>query len=514
MKQFNSIKSSLGRWFAAPWYPFAFSLYPGLALLSTNLGQVDASAGVRVLLASLAFGAILYLLFGLILRQAHRAALLATLWMALFFSYGHVYNLIKEKYPDFNSTPWLLSAWGVLALVFIWWITRPKLDFSAAALSLNVVTLGLVLMSGGQVLFGSTPASSHKAAAEFAPIQDLTPPEGQPLPDVYYFILDSYGRDDLLKSAYGYDNSAFIKGLNERGFYVAECSQSNYVRTEISLGSSLNMQYLQDLDSKFTPDSEGRGRLWDSLKHSAARYDFESLGYKTVDFATGFAWNELRDADYFYSPPPLSSGLSEFEGLFLRTTLARYAEELGWVDSDAVMGQGFRDRFNNVFDSLDDLAGNPEPTFAYIHLISPHPPFVFGPDGEPTSPPDFWNDQRMYPADLYAKGYQNQLTHLNAKMLEGIDTILKNSDTPPIIVIQGDHGPWLQPKNKRMWILNAYYLPGHNDKLYSTITPVNTFRLILDTYFGGDYPLLKDVSYFSPVPKLYQFSEIPNTCEK
>ena len=99
-------------------------------------------------------------------------------------------------------------------------------------------------------------------------------------------------------------------------------------------------------------------------------------------------------------------------------------------------------------------------------------------------------------------------------MLEAIDTILANSDTPPIIVIQGDHGPWLQPKAKRMQILNAYYLPGHNDELYPTITPVNTFRLVFTDYFGGDYPLLDDISYFSPVPKLYEFSEIPNDCEK
>ena len=514
MNRLKSIQSTLGRWFAAPWYPLAFSLYPGLALLSVNVGQIEAVAGLRVLLGSLAFGLILFALFSLTLRQVHRAAFLATLWMALFFYYGHVYNLLKEKFPDFNSTPWLLTLWGVLMILSVVWATRPKLKIANLAVSLNVVTLGLVGMSGGQVLFGSTAGNGHRAAAEFAPVQALNPPEGQALPDVYYFILDSYSRADLLQSAYGYDNSAFLSALEERGFYVAECSQSNYVRTEVSLASSLNMQYLQDLDSKFTPESEARGRLWDSLKHSAVRYNFESLGYQTANFATGFAWNELRDADLFYSPPPLSSGLSEFEGLFLRTTLARYAEDLGWVDSDAVMGQGFRDRFNNVFDSLGGLARNPAPTFAYIHLISPHPPFVFGPDGQPTVPSDFWNDQRMYPPDLYARGYQNQLTHLNAKMLEAVDVILKNSDTPPIIVIQGDHGPWLQPKNKRMWILNAYYLPGHNDKLYAAITPVNTFRLIFDAYFGSDYPLLEDVSYFSPVPKLYEFSEIPNTCEK
>ena len=514
MDKFNRFKAVVGRWFAAPWYPFAFSMYPALALLSVNTGQVEPSAGVRVLLASIAFGALVYLLFWLCLRQAHRAAFLSFLWMVLFFSYGHVYNLINGKYPDFNLTPWLLTGWAGLALAAIRWATRPKLGFASAASGLNAITLGLVILSLGQTSLGSTHGSGHQVADENAPIQELNPPASQPLPDVYYFILDSYGRADLLKTAYGYDNSGFISGLEQRGFYVAKCSQSNYVRTEISLGSSLNLLYLQDLDSNYKPENEGRSRLWDSLKHSAVRYNFESIGYKTVGFATGFAWNELRDADIFYSPPPLSSGLSEFEGLFLRSTLARYAEDLGWVDSDAVMGQGFRDRFNMVFNTLDDLARNPAPTFAYIHLISPHPPFVFGPDGQPTDPSDFLNAQRLYPSDLYAKGYQNQLTYLNQKMLEGIDAILANSKTPPIIIIQGDHGPWLQPNAKRMQILNAYYLPGHNDKLYPTITPVNTFRLIFDTYLGGDYPLLKDVSYFSPVPKLYKFSEIPNNCEK
>jgi hypothetical protein len=56
-------------------------------------------------------------------------------------------------------------------------------------------------------------------------------------------------------------------------------------------------------------------------------------------------------------------------------------------------------------------------------------------------------------------------------------------------------------------------LPGHEDSLYSTITPVNTFRLVFNKYFGGKYDMLKDVSYFSPVPKLYDFSVIPNKCE-
>jgi hypothetical protein len=419
--------------------------------------------------------------------------------------------MLIEKWEKINFTPYLLIAWLILAILFIAWVTRPRFLFRDAVLALNVVSLGLVITSLVQISSGIQKGGTHYVAAKNAPVQDLMLPQNPP--DVYYFILDSYGRDDLFKQAYGYDNSDFIKRLEERGFYVAECSQSNYVRTEISLGSSLNMMYLQDLDPAFTRDSTRRRVLWDSLKHSAARYNFESMGYKIIGFATGFAWNEMEDADVFYTADSLSAGMTEFEVLFLRTTLARYVDQLGWLDPDQIMGQNFRDRTMNVFNKVDDIARMPEPTFAYIHVISPHPPFVFGPNGEHTYPPDFWNENREYPADLYAKGYQNQLTFLNKKVLEAVDAILANSDTPPIIVFQGDHGPWLQTKENRMKIFNAYYLPGNNDKLYPTISPVNTFRLIFDTYFHGKYDMLPDISYFSPVPNLYDFSEIPNRCE-
>jgi hypothetical protein len=237
------------------------------------------------------------------------------------------------------------------------------------------------------------------------------------------------------------------------------------------------------------------------------------MGYKTVAFATGFAWSELDDADVFYTPPPFSAGMTEFETLFMQTTLALHAQDLGWVDLDQIVGQNFRDRTQLVFDSMDDIARMPEPTFAYVHVISPHPPFVFGPEGEHTNPADFWNEDREYPSGLYAQGYQNQLTFLNQKVLEAMDTLLAESKTPPIIILQGDHGPWHQPRDRRFWILNAYYLPGHQDRLFPKISPVNTFRTIFNAYFGGNYDMLPNVSYFSPVPNQYDFSEVKNNCK-
>jgi hypothetical protein len=501
----------LGKWFAIPWYPFAIGIYAVLKLLAENIGEVGLDAGVRPLLVSVLLGGLLFLILWLFLRRGHKAAFLTALWLALFFSYGHLYMSIEEKYPEANYTTWFTVGWGALFLLAIVWVALPRFTFVSAASTLNTVALALLVMVGWQLLSEVQPRSAHALALTNAPVQnDLVRPQNPP--DVYFFLLDSYGRADLLKESYGFDNSQFLNELKQRGFFVAECSQSNYVRTEISLGSSLNMQYLQKLSDKFSPDSTKRSLLWDSLKHNAVRYNFESMGYEMVTAETGFEWLNIEDSDHFLSPPPISSGMTEFEGLFLRTTLARYIQDWGWVDPDFLMGVSFRDRFNTVFNNVDDIARMPEPTFAYLHLISPHPPFVFDPNGNPTYPPDFWNEQRVYPANLYQKGYVNQVQFLNNKLLQAVDTILAESEVPPVIIIQGDHGPWLQPKDKRMWILAAMYLPGHQDKLYSTITPVNVFRLVFNSYFGGDYELLEDVSYFSPVPKLYNFSAVPNKC--
>ncbi|HSB02123.1 MAG TPA: hypothetical protein VLE49_15850, partial [Anaerolineales bacterium] len=363
MSYLRFIWNRLGKWFAIPWYPFAISAYPALKLLAANQGEVGLDAGLRPLLVSVLFGAILFLILRLFLRKGHKAAFLTALWLALFFSYGHIYIYLDEKYPDANYTTWLTVGWILLLLLTLVWAAIPRLTFVSAASTLNTVALALIVMVGWQLLSEIQPRSAHALALTKAPVQsDLVRPENPP--DVYFFLLDSYGRADLLKEAYGFDNSQFLNELEKRGFFVAKCSQSNYVRTEISLGSSLNMQYLQELSDKFSPESTKRGLLWDSLKHNAVRYNFESMGYKTVTVETGFEWLDIKDSDHFLSPPAISSGMTEFEGLFLRTTLARYIQDWGWVDPDYLMGVSFRDRFNNIFNNIDDIARMPEPTFA------------------------------------------------------------------------------------------------------------------------------------------------------
>jgi hypothetical protein len=147
-----------------------------------------------------------------------------------------------------------------------------------------------------------------------------------------------------------------------------------------------------------------------------------------------------------------------------------------------------RDRILFVLDKLESLPNIRSPKFVFAHIISPHGPFVFGPNGEPV--------QRN---PIHANGYANQLQYINQRILALIDSILEQSPISPIIILQGDHGPLLISETGRMGILNAYYFPdGRIDLLYESVSPVNTFRIILNEFFGEEFAILDDISYASP----------------
>ena len=63
---------------------------------------------------------------------------------------------------------------------------------------------------------------------------------------------------------------------------------------------------------------------------------------------------------------------------------------------------------------------------------------------------------------------------------------------------------------ERMSILNAYYFPDQEySHLYPDITPVNSFRIILDQYLGTNLGLLEDRrSYFSLMETPYDFVDV------
>jgi hypothetical protein len=225
------------------------------------------------------------------------------------------------------------------------------------------------------------------------------------------------------------------------------------------------------------------------------------MGYKTMAFASGFLWAEWRDADVFIAPP--YGPVTEFEVHLLQSTYARILDDLGIVDLDEFSAERYRTRTRLVLSSFDDLVDMPGPRFVFIHLVIPHAPYAFDENGHPAAPDK-----------LVSKyGYLDQVKFINKALLPHLETIINRSKTPPVIIVQGDHGPpWEDDHTAQLKILNAYYLPQGKEKLYPTISPVNSFRVVFNSYFDTDFPLLEDISYYSDRNQLYKFSAMFGSC--
>jgi hypothetical protein len=92
---------SLKRVLWSPWYAFFLAAYPALALLSTNITQVKDTVAIRSLVFSWLAVGLLFLIFRLIYRNAHRAARAPTRrrsWRASV-------RLVKER-PPISARVW------------------------------------------------------------------------------------------------------------------------------------------------------------------------------------------------------------------------------------------------------------------------------------------------------------------------------------------------------------------------------------------------------------------------
>jgi hypothetical protein len=369
-------------------------------------------------------------------------------------------------------------------------------------------------MSVAQILSVKAPAATRPVRTA-TPLARLSPPTGQS-PDIYYIILDGYARPDVMKALFGLDTSGFIEHLERKGFYIAGNSTANYVQTPLCLSCSLNATYLDELVKGLDNDQTA---LSDLIGKNDVLSTLRPLGYQFVTFATGFEPTEHSDADRYLSP---RARTTEFERMVIDMTPARII----WPNPHQMNPFYLaRERINYVLDHLPDVARDPRHTFTFAHVLCPHPPIVFGENGEDVSRDqetfmlNFPKANGRFPrADEFRRAYRDQAAYITRRIQETIDRLLAASPEPPIIIVQSDHGSELEldvynventNHHERMSILNAYYFPGGRyEGLYDSISPVNSFRVLLNTFFAAGLPLQPDRSYYSTWAEPYQFIDV------
>jgi hypothetical protein len=505
-----------------PLYVFFWSLYSILAFMAANLSQVNLSVANR-LIASLCIGTLILLLFVRIFTSTFaRAGAVIFPILIIFFSYEHIKIFLFGVLPAIARDIFLIPVSTLLLIGGTIWAmkwTREKIRVTTSYI--NIVGLILLCFPIYTISVHEYQMASYQRRiwAELAKNPIISPVSGDTLPDVYFIVLDGYARADAMEQIIGLDNSDFLDALRQRNFYVADCSMSNYAQTELSLLSTFNMIYLDELIKQIPGKGWGPDYFSPHIKNSSIRQFFESLGYRTVSFYNGYYWAQWDDATHFLGDPRITQGIDRmipFEEEFLKTTFLRFlfdayrAVNPSQESQGDILSSNEADRAIVLF-TLDNLPVTTQlrsPKFVFVHLMLPHPPYVFGPNGE---------EQDILMTDtteMRLRGYHDQVLYANNRILPIVDTILSQSNGNVVIFLEGDHGMIdYQEEWTRLANLSAYYFPDHDySKLYPEITPINSFRVLLSQYFGQDYPLLDDFSYFSSTSADQNLKLIQNQC--
>ena len=496
-------------------HPFLFTLFSILSYWVTNKNFIFLKEIWRTVVIGLGGVGIVYLILWFVLQKREKSAVLTSLLAVAFLSYGHGFYWLEGKIPYLDQPVPYFVLWLSLLLIGLYVVIRVCKQCNLLNSYLNWVSLILVVFPLWQVMQALLSPSRQSVYlanvdANAAPIPIVDP--NQRPPDIYYIILDGYGRGDILAELYSFDNSGFLDALQNRGFYVADQSHTNYVHTDHSLIASLSGNYLDS--ARLDPASADRTILHGYPNKDAHLQRLRQLGYQIIALQDADALLQLYAADEIIS---VNHTLNNFELGFHDLTLGRFwsptlYEYTQWEIVRSQLG------------ALENLPANPErPHFVFAHLLSPHPPFVFDANGNFVATNLYMaGDGSDYGGTVqeYISGYTGQVRYLNARLIKIIDHLLDvDTNRQPVIILQGDHGPgaylnWESLEKtclrERLAIFNAYYFPSEESrsKLYSSISPVNSLRLAFDQVLGQPMDLLDDRSYFSTWESPYDFIEV------
>jgi hypothetical protein len=491
-------------------HPYLVGIFPVISLYAHNQSELDPDAPWRALAVILCGTTVTFIGLRLYFKDWRKASFITSYAFLLFFLYNparEVLHIIHTSSFNLGWNRYFFPLWLLFLVLGIWLIVKKLPHTENTTQLFNVVALSTLFLPSVSVV---SYIINHSSVKDSESINHFTIENAAPIenpPDIYYIILDMYGRSDTIEEEFGYDNSPFLNELRKQGFYVASCSTSNYSHTVLSLTSSLNMDFLPAFTDNPTAGDPNFFNAAMAIRNNAVRQYLQAYGYSFVSFESSFPYLNIPDSDSYIKIPEKKDNLQPFELLLIEQTPAKLLiDKLGSYRSQATETETIRiygadyDRTLFVFEKLPQLpTSEPSPKFVYAHLFVPHPPYVFGPNGEYVG-----NNKRYYegpyrdPVDeeTYHQAYTDQLRYINSVLPNILHQIISQSEIEPVIIVQGDHGFW-GDAYKRLPILNAYYLPGQeaDQLLYPTITPVNSFRVVLNTYFNGQFELLPDKNY-------------------
>lgn len=335
-------------------------------------------------------------------------------------------------------------------------------------------------------------------------------------PDIYYIVLDEMASSAVLARYENYDDAWFCKALEDRGFFVAKSSLSNYPLTRLSISSSLNMMYLDELTSIAGREKSDLTPTAVLLRNNVVGDVLRKHGYKHIHIDSSVPPTNGSDI----ADRVIHCGfIDQFSDKLLRSTLAALSPQaMAWLrqeERETILKQ-----FAAPARVAEETNGG-QNVFVFLHILCPHEPFLFDADGGPVLNEGARCASR-WSADTVS-AYTAQAKFAQRKTLETVDSILaaaRRTGRAPVIILQGDHGthssdyvssanPSSALLQERYGILNAYLVPsGIRDQLSDETQPVNTFRIVLRNLLDLNLPDLEERQIYATYENVFEFKDV------
>lgn len=463
-------------------------------------GFIPPASILLIVLTVFGGTAVIYMILRLITRNGIISAIGSYLLLLLLFYFGHYHDVLKTiSKHSFLSSYKIILPFTFLVLFMI--IRRFYKNQFAAKKFLQFLSLLTIVLLFVEVIISISKviglAKDNNLVYPEKPLAGNYKLSGLPdslKPDIYYLVFDGYTNNSTLKNEWQFNNTGITGWLEEKGFFIADHSRSNYNSTLYSISSTFNLNYLDEKAVKNKTIST-------SLKARKSMSDNELFGilkaeHYQINFLAPFQ-NSIQDNGLRHTFDYI------IDQKFFKPSLpGRIINDIWWnfrpkgnaykPGSSVHPLQHHVDNAQQTIAHIKETvgAGSQEPPrFVYSHLMFSHEPHIYDTAGN-LLPPDAIINTSLFDS------YTWQIMYSNKVIQELVNYIRDNNRKNTIIIIAGDHGFRELPLSRSdiyFPILNALYFPDQNyTTLYKQISPVNTFRVILNQYFNQQLPLLED----------------------
>lgn len=493
-------------------FPFHTFLLPAFFVLHiTNeyFRLLPTSTIIEFFLYYVLLAALLLVTGRLLYKSLTKGGVWATTLLIPFFFFGAVHDLIKTTpFIKFISSYTVLLPLLLIALLVISWYFKKKTGSLDKAhryftiLLTILVSMEVVLMAQKTI----TNNQEHNLAYQNDNIKPIPNCDTCQKPDIFFIVFDEYASSRSLQQYFGFDNRQMDSSFQRNNYYIAKNAKSNYNSTPLSIGSTLNLQYFNVPLENTATHAINMLQGWYSLKKSWLPNMLGQSGYAIQNFG-------LCDLSKY--PVHTSRYFTDYErnSLYYETLWGRVYRDILWnlgklnLSFLSKMQQQqsehrqitFIERNKQNWQSiLHELkTQNDQPKFVFGHIMMPHPPFYFNRNGNKTNISSHIYDNRNNEGP-----YLEQLIYTNTWIDSIVNATNCNFSRPRVVIVEGDHGYRELPykpelREKQFMNLNTYYFSDKDySMLYDSISPVNTFRVVLNKYFNTKLPLLKDSTIY------------------